>query len=79
VRTALLCFGTDASHGYERTHLSSLVHLVELLALYMQSGPTLPEDRDQFLESVDKFSRQLDTEQMMKTDTPSPDPGNLFR
>ncbi|MCZ3092552.1 hypothetical protein NYY99_18385, partial [Acinetobacter baumannii] len=29
VRTALLCFGADASHGYERTHLDVLVNLAE--------------------------------------------------
>ncbi len=77
VRTALLCFGTDASHGYERTHLSTLVHLAELLTLYMQSGPTLPEDRQRRLESVETFSRQLDTDQLTRVDTPLPDAGEL--
>jgi peptidase M42 family hydrolase len=79
VRTALLCFGTDASHGYERTHLSSLVHLVELLTLYMQSGPTLPEDRNPVLESVDQFSRQLDAEQMKQGETSLPDTEKIFK
>lgn len=79
VRTALLCFGTDASHGYERTHLSSLVHLVELLTLYMQSGPTLPEDRCPVLESVDDFSHQLDADQLARTETPQPDPGQIIK
>lgn len=60
VRTALLCFGTDASHGYERTHLSVLVQLAELLALYMQKGPTLPEDRQRRLTSVEPFSHQIE-------------------
>jgi peptidase M42 family hydrolase len=45
LRTALACFGVDASHGYERTHLSSLRSLSELLALYMQSQPTVSRDR----------------------------------
>lgn len=40
IRTALLCFGVDASHGYERTHLSALADLARLVALYMQSPPT---------------------------------------
>lgn len=40
IRTALLCFGVDASHGYERTHLSALTDLARLVALYMQSPPT---------------------------------------
>jgi len=41
IRTALLCFGVDGSHGYERTHLRSL----ELLTLYLQSEPAVPRDR----------------------------------
>ncbi|NML18815.1 osmoprotectant NAGGN system M42 family peptidase [Azohydromonas caseinilytica] len=77
VRTALLCFGTDATHGYERTHLSSLVHLAQLLALYIQSGPTLREDRQRRLESVQDFSHQLDADQLARTDTVLPDPGEL--
>jgi peptidase M42 family hydrolase len=77
VRTALLCFGTDASHGYERTHLSVLVHLAELLALYIQSGPTLPEDRKRRLDSIDTFSHQLDAEQLVRPETLPPDASEL--
>lgn len=47
IRTALLCFGVDASHGYERTHLHSLRSLAELLALYVQSDPTFLRDREE--------------------------------
>lgn len=78
VRTALLCFGADASHGYERTHLSVLVHLAELLTLYIQSGPTLPEDRHRRLESRESFSHQLDAEQLTREHTPLPDAGDLI-
>lgn len=39
IRTALVCFGIDASHGYERTHVNALESLVRLLALYLQSPP----------------------------------------
>jgi peptidase M42 family hydrolase len=78
VRTALVCFGTDASHGYERTHVSTLVHLAELLCLYMQSNPALPEDRKPVLDSVESFSQQLDPDQMMPQETPRPDPEKLF-
>lgn len=42
-RTALLGFGVDATHGHERTHLSGLVHLAELLALYLQTDLVFPE------------------------------------
>lgn len=44
IRTALACFGLDSSHGYERTHLDSLSALGELLALYIQSPPTVQRD-----------------------------------
>lgn len=44
LRTALLCFGVDASHGYERTHISSLRSVAELLTLYIQSPRTFPRD-----------------------------------
>lgn len=78
VRTALLCFGTDASHGYERTHLSALVHLAELIGLYIQSGPTLPEDRHRRLDSVQEFSHQLDIDQLSTTQNALPDPGKFM-
>lgn len=79
VRTALLCFGADASHGYERTHLSVLTHLAQLLALYMQSGPTLPEDRQGRLDSVESFSHQLDAGQLAQVETPQQDVSELVR
>lgn len=79
VRTALLCFGTDASHGYERTHLSTLVHLAQLLGLYIQSGPTLAEDRDRRLDSVETFSHQLDAEQLTSPGTALPDASDLLQ
>jgi peptidase M42 family hydrolase len=37
LRTALICFGVDSSHGYERTHLNALRSLAELSCLYLQS------------------------------------------
>lgn len=47
MRVALVCFGADASHGYERTHLDALTALSELLGLYIQSHPTFERDRQQ--------------------------------
>ncbi len=44
IRTALLCFGVDGSHGYERTHIDGLRNVAELIALYMQSEPTFERD-----------------------------------
>jgi peptidase M42 family hydrolase len=45
VRTALLAFGIDASHGYERIHWHALQSLVELLVLYVQNPPLFDRDR----------------------------------
>lgn len=45
IRTALICFGLDASHGYERTHIDSLLSLSQLIGLYMQSPAAVPRDR----------------------------------
>ena len=44
IRTALLTFGVDASHGYERTHIDSLTSLARLLTLYMQAPPAVMRD-----------------------------------
>lgn len=79
VRTALLCFGADASHGYERTHISVLSDLAQLMTLYIQSGPTLPEDRHHRLDSVDSFSHQLDAGQLAPVETSQPDVTELVR
>ncbi len=48
MRTALVGFGVDSSHGHERTHLESVQAVAELLALYLQTDLTFPEwDRDE--------------------------------
>lgn len=44
LRTALVCFALDGSHGYERTHRASLNALSRLLAGYMLSPPAIRED-----------------------------------
>jgi len=56
LRTALVCFGVDASHGWERTHTHAMQSLAELLSLYMLSEPTFQRDADE-LTSLDGFSR----------------------
>lgn len=55
IRTALLCFGTDATHGWERTHKESLIALARLLGCYVQSEPTFKRDRDE-LAPLEGFS-----------------------
>ncbi len=59
-RTALICFGVDSSHGYERTHLNSLRSLAELSCLYLQSDILFGRDA-QALAGLDGFPTQ-DTE-----------------
>ena len=46
IRAALICFGLDASHGWERAHKSSLLALARLLVLYMQSDLLFRRDRE---------------------------------
>lgn len=55
IRTALVCFGTDATHGYERCHENSLIALGELLGYYLQSNPTFKRDRKSLESSVEDF------------------------
>ncbi len=44
IRTALVTFGIDASHGYERIHESALVDLCRLLVAYAQSEVEIGRD-----------------------------------
>ena len=39
-RAALIGFGIDASHGYERTHLDGIRRVAELIAVYLQTDLT---------------------------------------
>jgi peptidase M42 family hydrolase len=56
-RTALLGFGVDASHGYERTHIASLQAVARLVGLYLQSPPMFDRDKDT-LSSLNGFPHQ---------------------
>lgn len=38
IRTALVTFGVDASHGYERTHLDALLSVTRLIVAYCQTN-----------------------------------------
>lgn len=46
LRTALVCFGIDGSHGWERIHWNALESLISLLCVYLQSGALFQRDRD---------------------------------
>lgn len=44
IRTGLICFALDASHGHERTHEKSVLAVARLLSMYMQSGQLFERD-----------------------------------
>jgi peptidase M42 family hydrolase len=72
VRAALLAFGCDATHGYERTHIDSLGALSRLLTAYMLSPPVFASDADPANASLSKFSKQIEHEAHMENDTRLP-------
>ncbi|WPC06790.1 osmoprotectant NAGGN system M42 family peptidase [Pseudomonas benzenivorans] len=72
VRTALLAFGCDATHGYERTHIDSLVALSRLLSAYILSPPVFASDAQPAQGSLDRFSHQLEHDTQMASDTRVP-------
>ncbi len=59
IRTALVTFGVDASHGYERTNLHSLVHVARLIVAYAKSEMIFERQRDSLggLQSFPKTRR----------------------
>ncbi len=57
IRTALVCFACDGSHGYERTHEESLLELSKLLTLYSQSPSVSIRDKYE-LGELSGFSSQ---------------------
>lgn len=59
IRTALICFGLDASHGYERTHIDSLTSLTRLICEYVLSEPEILRDKNQ-LGPIDGFPVQVE-------------------
>lgn len=58
IRTALICFGLDASHGYERSHIDSLISLTQLICLYLMSETEITRDKDE-LGSLEGFPQQF--------------------
>ncbi len=57
VRCALLTFGIDASHGYERIHVDALRSLAELLLAYVQSRVVIKRDA-KAIGSLEGFTTQ---------------------
>lgn len=58
VRTALLTFGVDASHGYERIHTSSLLSIARLLVHYVASPVEIERDAEETAVGLEGFTRQ---------------------
>ncbi|HEX2020659.1 MAG TPA: osmoprotectant NAGGN system M42 family peptidase [Aurantimonas sp.] len=57
VRTALITFGVDASHGYERIHMHALRSLAELITAYATSPVEIERDRN-IHAGIKGFTRQ---------------------
>jgi len=57
VRTALITFGVDASHGYERIHTHALRSLAELITAYVVSPVQIKRDFKE-TSGVKGFTRQ---------------------
>ena len=57
MRTALVTFGVDASHGYERIHMHALRSCAELLTAFALSGIDIARDT-QAIGDLGGFPRQ---------------------
>lgn len=57
VRTALVAFGVDASHGYERIHVHALISIAELIAHYVVSPLEIERDVSE-VSSLEGFTEQ---------------------
>lgn len=74
VRTALVTFGVDASHGYERIHMHALRSLAELLTAYVLSEIGSARD-EKLLAGLRGFTEQPSepAEQELTPDSPVPE------
>ncbi len=57
VRTALVTFGIDASHGYERINIHALRSLAELLTVYVTSPVEIQRDAEE-MTGLKGFTKQ---------------------
>ena len=72
VRTALITFGIDASHSYERIHIHSLKSIAELVVLYAASPVEISRDAEE-LAGLEGFTEQPLAPAPHSADDPSPD------
>ena len=70
VRTALITFGVDASHGYERIHMHALKSLAELTVAYAASAVEITRDVEE-LAGIESFTEQPTAPAPHSTDDPS--------
>jgi peptidase M42 family hydrolase len=70
VRTALITFGIDASHSYERIHASALTSLAELVVLYAASAVEIKRDAEE-LTDIAGFTEQPTDPAPQSEDDPS--------
>jgi hypothetical protein len=78
IRTALLAFGCDATHGYERTHIDSLNALTRLITAYLLSPPVFASDAQPAQGSLERFSHQLEHNTQMESETRLPTVDSLL-
>jgi putative aminopeptidase FrvX len=78
IRTALLAFGCDGTHGYERTHIDSLAGLTRLLSAYMLSPPVFASDAQPAQGSLERFSHQIEHDAQMESETRVPTVDSLL-
>jgi peptidase M42 family hydrolase len=62
VRTSLITFGVDASHGYERIHMHALRSLAELIDTYLTSPVEIRRDAETRMSGLKGFTTQPMTE-----------------
>ncbi|GGE96372.1 osmoprotectant NAGGN system M42 family peptidase [Stappia taiwanensis] len=74
VRTALITFGVDSSHGYERIHMHALRSLAELITCYVVSPVDIKRDYQE-TAGVSGFTRQPteEAEQSLTADSEDPE------
>lgn len=79
IRTALITFGIDASHGYERTNIDSMVSVAQLLSLYVQSSPAVHRDQVGMTGPLEDFpsqpQKEIELPELSDLDTAFPDLG----
>ncbi|HEX2525569.1 MAG TPA: osmoprotectant NAGGN system M42 family peptidase [Geminicoccus sp.] len=66
VRNALITFGVDGSHGYERIHMHALRSVAELITAYVLSPVEFQRDAAQEAHGMKGFPRQPIPEEMAR-------------